>query len=77
MLQPQVEALSDKQIKHLRDTFMLFDKDQDGIITTDEINTILTSMGKDLTDKSIKQIIEPFDIDGKQLTQRLFFCNYL
>ena len=72
-----MEALSDKQIKQMRDAFLLFDKDGDGVVTTEEITSILTSMGKDTEEEMVKKVIAPFDADGRyilsQCSLQLFF----
>lgn len=60
-----MQAISDKQIKQLRDTFLLFDKDGDGVLTTSEIGDILTSMGKRMDEEKINDVMKPFDADGE------------
>ncbi|XP_052081213.1 neo-calmodulin-like [Mytilus californianus] len=44
--------------------FRLFDKDDDGTITTHEIGVVMRSLGKHPTDEELKKIVDEIDIDG-------------
>ena len=63
--QAEVQALSNLQIRTMRDAFLLFDKDGDGEITTEEIAALMSSMGYDKDSKDVEMMIKPFDTDGE------------
>ena len=65
VLQAEVQALSNLQIRTMRDAFLLFDKDGDGAISTDEITALMCSMGYDKGSKDVEDMIKPFDTDGE------------
>ena len=48
----------------LRDLFVLFDKDNDGVISTMEVHTILRSLGQDPAQHHVQQAITQFDKNG-------------
>ena len=48
----------------LRDTFQLFNKDGDGVISLKEVTTVLLSLGQDPTSSDVQSLIQPFDTDG-------------
>ena len=51
-------------ISELKELFHLFDKDDDGVISTLEVNTILRSLGQDPSSDQILAAMRPFDVDG-------------
>eukprot|EP00486_Rosalina_sp_Unknown_P001511 CAMPEP_0201574364 /NCGR_PEP_ID=MMETSP0190_2-20130828/18802_1 /ASSEMBLY_ACC=CAM_ASM_000263 /TAXON_ID=37353 /ORGANISM="Rosalina sp." /LENGTH=160 /DNA_ID=CAMNT_0048002503 /DNA_START=155 /DNA_END=637 /DNA_ORIENTATION=- len=48
----------------LRDTFNLFDKDQDGKISFDDLKKTLTQLGEAVTDQDVKDMIKEADLNG-------------
>ena len=54
----------DSTDKDLRDAFSLFDKDENGLISGDELKFVLNGMGCNITDDSIEDMIKEADIDG-------------
>jgi Ca2+-binding EF-hand superfamily protein len=48
----------------LKESFSLFDKNQDGRITAEELKILLTTMGEWLTDEEAQEFIEDADING-------------
>lgn len=49
----------------LRDAFGLFDIDGDGKITTDELGTVMKSLGMDPSADQLREMINEVDIDGQ------------
>jgi calmodulin len=49
----------------LRQAFRIFDKDDDGTISTQELGTVLRSLGQNPTEHDLEQIIKEVDVDGK------------
>lgn len=48
----------------LRAAFEVFDKDKSGTISADELRAMLKSLGDDMTDAEINDIIREADTDG-------------
>ncbi|KAH3848093.1 calmodulin-A-like [Dreissena polymorpha] len=58
------DTLTEDQITEFREAFSLFDKDEDGTITTQELGTVMRSLGQNPTDNELKDMINEVDIDG-------------
>ncbi|CAF1110565.1 unnamed protein product [Rotaria sordida] len=56
--------LSNHQIKELRDTFNLFDRDRSGTISSSELQQVLTALNFKPTDSLLRKIMKEMDIDG-------------
>ena len=52
----------------LRDAFGLFDIDGDGKITTDELGTVMKSLGMDPSADQLREMINEVDIDGQSVS---------
>jgi calmodulin len=50
--------------KELRDVFMVFDKDQSGTISADELRNVMRVIGEKLTDQEIEDAIKLADTTG-------------
>ena len=61
MEQKMKEKNSDEDI---RDTFQVFDKDGNGLISAPELWQVMTILGKNFTNKEIDEMILDVDIDG-------------
>merc|ERR1711879_161241 len=57
------DNLTTEQISELRETFVLFDKDGDGAITTAELGTVMKSLGQTPTDMEVKEMVDEVDVD--------------
>ena len=49
-----------------KEAFNLFDKDGDGLITSKELQTVMRSLGMQLTEEDLKHMLEDMDTDGKE-----------
>ena len=58
-----VDNLTDEQIIEFREAFQAFDKDGNGSITTKELGTVMRSLGQNLSEGEIKEIIDEVDED--------------
>ena len=58
-----VDNLTDEQIIEFREAFQAFDKDGSGSITTKELGTVMRSLGQNLNESEIKEIIDEVDED--------------
>lgn len=66
--------------EELRRAFQVFDKDNSGHISTTELRDVLKSVGEDLNDAEIDEMMRQVDVDGSgSIDCRLFFstCNFL
>lgn len=59
-----VEPITDKQISEFREAFEIFDRDQDGYITIQELAEIMRNLGDPPTEENIQDMISEVDIDG-------------
>lgn len=50
--------------KELREAFKVFDRDNSGTISAAELRNVLSSLGEDLTDEQIDEMIQSADKDG-------------
>lgn len=48
----------------MKDAFSLFDRNGDGKITSEELGTVMKSLGQNPTDKELADMIREVDIDG-------------
>ena len=51
-------GLSDAQIEEFREAFHLFDKNQDGTITTKDLGNVLKAIGQNPSDEETQQLME-------------------
>ncbi|KAL9685367.1 hypothetical protein QQ045_022817 [Rhodiola kirilowii] len=51
----------------LREAFKVFDKNQDGFISPNELKHVMANLGEKLTDKEAEQMIREADLDGDGL----------
>ena len=58
-----VENLTDEEINQFKFFFDLFDKDSSGTITTKELGTVMRSLGQNLSEAEIKEMIDIVDED--------------
>lgn len=59
-----LNKFSDLQISELKEAFRLFDKDDKGEVTTQEIGSVLRNLGLFPTEKELQQMLKDIDIDG-------------
>ena len=59
-----VENLSEETISQYRVIFELFDKDNNGKITTKELGTVMRNLGQNPSEEELKQMIREVDLDG-------------
>ena len=58
------DNLTDEQIIEFREAFQAFDKDGSGFITTKELGTVMRSLGQNLTESEVREIIDEVDEDS-------------
>lgn len=55
-------GLSDAQIEEFREAFHLFDKNQDGTITTKDLGNVLKAIGQNPSDEETQQLMERVNV---------------
>ena len=50
--------VSDQQIEEYKETFLMFDKDGDGTVSTKELGAVLRSLGSNPTPEEIEDMID-------------------
>ena len=58
-----IDNLTDEQVIEFREAFQAFDKDGNGSITTKELGTVMRSLGQNLSEAEIKEMIDIVDED--------------
>lgn len=48
----------------LKEAFKVFDKDNNGVITSTELRRVMTNLGEKLTDEEVEDMIKEADMDG-------------
>ena len=57
-------VFTDEQVAELKQAFALFDMDGSGEVSTDELGTVLETLGQKVTEEELVQIIAEVDQDG-------------
>ena len=57
-------VFTDEQVAELKQAFALFDMDGSGEVSTDELGTVLETLGQKVTQEELVQIIAEVDQDG-------------
>eukprot|EP01091_Cochliopodium_minus_P010477 TRINITY_DN277_c0_g2_i1.p1 TRINITY_DN277_c0_g2~~TRINITY_DN277_c0_g2_i1.p1 ORF type:complete len:147 (-),score=52.94 TRINITY_DN277_c0_g2_i1:50-490(-) len=57
------EQLTEEQISEFKEAFSLFDKNGDGNITSQELGTVMRSLGQNPTEAELSEIIKSLDSD--------------
>ncbi|KAK2497743.1 hypothetical protein MC885_007895 [Smutsia gigantea] len=58
------DLLTEEQVAEIREAFSLFDKDGDGTITTQELGTIMRSLGQNPTEAELRGMVGEIDHDS-------------
>ena len=48
----------------IREAFRVFDKDENGFISADELKEVMNDLGEKLTDEEVREMIREADVDG-------------
>lgn len=69
--------LTEEQISEFKEAFSLFDKDGDGCITTNELGTVMRSLGPNPTEAEVREMINEVDADGSGTIDFPEFLNLM
>ena len=72
-----IDNLTDQQIIEFREAFQAFDKDGNGSITIRELGTVMRSLGQNLSESEIKEMIEIVDEDKNGTIDFQEFLNLM
>ena len=61
------QADVDEQIRQVTEAFRVFDKDNSGTISAEEIRVVLSKCGEEVDDSEIEDMIKQADVDGDGL----------
>jgi len=56
--------LSAADLQSCRDAFDLFDRNRDGVISIDELGTVMRSLGQNPSEKEVKELYDAIDTDN-------------
>ncbi|XP_060606890.1 calmodulin-beta-like [Ruditapes philippinarum] len=57
-------GLTDQEYIEYKEAFNLFDKDESGTITTEELGKVMRSLAQNPTDQELRDMINEVDVDG-------------
>ena len=63
--------------EELRRAFALFDIDGDGVITAEELRTVMHNLGSDLTSEEVELLIREADYDGDNTISLAEFATFM
>ncbi|CAN6287034.1 unnamed protein product [Urochloa humidicola] len=71
------ERLTEEEIAEFKEVFKLYDKNGDGFITSEELGTVMESLGKNFTESELKAMIKAVDADGNEAIDFHEFLNLM
>merc|ERR1712066_867921 len=57
-------TVTDAELDSFKETFMMFDKDGDGSVSTKELGAVMRSLGNNPTEEELEDMIDDADRDG-------------
>jgi Ca2+-binding EF-hand superfamily protein len=60
----QTYRLSDEVLKSYQEAFRIFDRNNDGCITREELGTVMKSLGHQPSDNELQDMVNEVDVDG-------------
>mgnify|MGYP003867409121 FL=1 len=70
-----MSKLSAEQIAELKKAFDVMDANKDGVVTKDELKTLLKGLGEEVTDEVVDEMIKIADENGDGKIQFEEFCK--
>ena len=68
-------GLTAEQTEELKKAFSVMDANGDGVVTKDELKTLLKGLGEDVTDEVVDEMIKLADSDGDGKVNFDEFCK--
>merc|ERR1712038_1503218 len=69
-----LDSLTGDDLATLKEAFTVYDKNNDGTITTKELSTVMRSLGQNPTDAEVQDMINEVDVDGSGSMEFPEFC---
>ena len=60
----ELPKMTEDQMLEYKEAFALFDKDNDGVISTEELGTVMRSLGQNPNEEELREMISEVDADG-------------
>ena len=54
-------TFSDNEVANIKETFLKFDKNNNGSIDVEELHAVMESLGKTLSEKELKDVLDASD----------------
>ena len=70
-----MSKLSAEQIAELKKAFDVMDANKDGVVTKDELKSLLKGLGEEVTDEVVDEMIKIADENGDGKIQFEEFCK--
>jgi len=70
-------ALNDEQVREFKDAFDIFDEDVSGTVSTGELASVMRTLGQDINEKEVGQMIAEVDNDGSGEIDFAEFCTLM
>ncbi|XP_060577948.1 calmodulin-A-like [Ruditapes philippinarum] len=71
------ESLDPETIAEFKLAFEMFDKDNDGTISSTELGVVMRSLGQNPTEQELKDMINEVDVDGNGTIDFPEFCQMM
>ncbi|KAK3146272.1 hypothetical protein QOZ80_3BG0263880 [Eleusine coracana subsp. coracana] len=71
------ERLTTEQIAALKEVFNVFDKNGDGCITSEELGSVMSSLGQNLSESELQDMIKVVDADCNGTIEFSEFLNLM
>ena len=72
-----VEQLTEEQLAEFKEAFSLFDKENKGMIGVEELGIVMRSLGHNLSEEEVKDMINEVDADGNGTIDFIEFVSFL
>jgi len=69
-----LDSLTPEDLSIFKEAFTVYDKNNDGTITTKELSTVMRSLGQNPTDAEVQDMINEVDMDGSGAMEFPEFC---
>ncbi|EDW16097.1 calmodulin-related protein 97A [Drosophila mojavensis] len=69
--------LTEEQIADFKEAFLLFDKENSGVINSRQLGNLMRSLGQNPTDIELKDMLNDVDVTGKEQIDFDKFCSLM
>lgn len=76
-LEEEDEPLGNDQVAQFKETFSLFDQNDDGHISSEELSTVMGMLGQHPSEAQLKKMVDEVDLDGNGVIDFEEFCTMM